>query len=91
MTHREYRTWQVWLEKQWNEPDRTDHYLMQIAGYVCHVLSKKTRINLGNFKIPFEVIEPAAVKPQTTKEEATRRAKSRWLPLFKGVVRMIKG
>ncbi len=29
-----------WLELEWNRPDRTDHYLMQIAVEIRRVLSK---------------------------------------------------
>ena len=89
MTHREYRTQRIWLDEQWNEPSRTDHYLIQIAAYVCYVLSKKSKINLSDFKLTFGIKDPA-VRPQITKQKAAKRAKSRWLPFFKGLVREVK-
>ncbi|MDB4786221.1 hypothetical protein OAG36_00655 [bacterium] len=29
-THRQYRTYLLWSEQQWNKPSRTDNYLMSI-------------------------------------------------------------
>lgn len=55
MTLRQLEAWTEWLEEQWNEPSRTDHYLMQIACEVANVLRKK-RIPQGKFKIPFKFV-----------------------------------
>lgn len=78
-THREYRTWQVWLDQQWNEPSRTDNYLMQIAQEIRRVLHKHPeRVKLDLFKILFEW-RKRSVQPKITKEEATKRSKARWL------------
>lgn len=32
--HRQFEMWMEWLDQQWNKPDRTDHYLMQLATIV---------------------------------------------------------
>lgn len=48
MTHRQFLAWQVWQGEEWNRPDRTDHYLMNLAR--LQVDSKK---NLGEFRLPF--------------------------------------
>lgn len=39
MTHRQYRTWQAWLDEQWGRPSRSDVYAMQTACEVRRVLS----------------------------------------------------
>lgn len=31
MTHRQFLVWRLWLREEWNRPNRTDHYIMQIA------------------------------------------------------------
>lgn len=49
LTHRQYETWQAWLEQQWNEPSRTDHYLMSVARMMCW----KDPPPLDKFKINF--------------------------------------
>lgn len=73
-TYREYLLWLDWLDKQYNEPSRTDYYLMQIAMYVASKFSKKTW-KLKDFEIPFQV------KTEMTEEEKQQRAlqsKSAW-------------
>lgn len=48
-----------WLDEQWNEPTRTDHYLMNIAAEVRRVNLAKPEdqksIELDMYKIPFEI------------------------------------
>lgn len=83
-THREFRTWMAWLERQWNEPDRADHYRMQIAQEVCRVLAKnKASITLGKFKIPFGWVKKKEKEKEKSKsemlEQKTSQAKSRWM------------
>ena len=71
-----------WLERQWNEPSRTDFYLMQIAHDV-------ERANVGNGKVSDKRIklvkkaEDKEVKPKTRKE-AGEQARARWSTLGVG-------
>lgn len=52
-THRQYRLWLAWLDQQWERPDRTDYYLMQIAAEVRKVLAKnRKQIEIEHFGIP---------------------------------------
>ena len=44
MTYRQYITWLLWEEEEWNQPSRSDHYLMQIACEVRRVLSGKPNL-----------------------------------------------
>jgi hypothetical protein len=55
-THRQYNAWQEYLDQEWNEPNRTDHYLMQVAELVLRpYLEKGVRVKLDDFKIPFRL------------------------------------
>ena len=38
-THREYKLWLAWLDRQWNRPSRSDNYLMQVAAEIRRVLN----------------------------------------------------
>lgn len=69
ISHREFRTWQAWKKDQFNNPSRSDYYLMRIAGLIEHVMSKKGW-KLSDYKIPFEFLDKAA-KPLTV-EDANR-------------------
>jgi hypothetical protein len=90
MTNREYRTRLAWLEKQWNEPDRTDHYLMMIANEVRNVLNKKKPVDLKPWRIPFkwQPKKPERTGPftQEEKDRATRIAVARWSGIVGGNV-----
>lgn len=78
ISHREFRTWVAWKDDQWNNPTRGDYYLMQIAGYIAHVLSKSTSWNIKKFKIPFKVGKPSMgdVAQQTEASKAVWRARA---------------
>jgi hypothetical protein len=53
-SHREYLLWKRHFKDEWNHPNRTDHYLMQIAREVKRVLSKKpAKIQLKHFLLDF--------------------------------------
>lgn len=60
MTHRQYEVWKRWLREQWQVPDRTDQYLMQIAcevrrGYVKH----PGKVSVRQMKLQFGVSDGA--------------------------------
>lgn len=85
LTHRQYEAWQAWLCKEWNEPDRHDHYLMLIAAEVkrvpAHVWGKAQPIKLSDHRIPFELkkVETEAereVDERTERKRATALAKA---------------
>ena len=65
-SHREYLTWMVWLNEEWNNPNRTDHYLMQIAQLLSD--SKKVQ-GLNDLKIPFTLKKQ---QQQQTREQQLR-------------------
>lgn len=77
MTHREYLLRLAWIEESWSIPDRTDHYLMQIAQEVRRVLSKSpNRIQMKDFEVKF-VSKDRKVTAQE-KEKSVRTSKSTW-------------
>lgn len=54
MTHREFLTWEVWLDAEWSHPSRSDHYMMQVATEVRRVLSKNPNgIKIKDFRLTF--------------------------------------
>jgi hypothetical protein len=57
MTERECRVWNHHLDSLWNQPDRTDHYLMALRLEVRRGYSKEARkeTSLTNYRLPFEV------------------------------------
>ena len=74
----------VWAEDmlaEWNRPNRTDHYLMQIAmelRLVYMALIKRAgRLSLKDFKIPFKL--PGEAEPQQSSEQRVEQSKQRWL------------
>lgn len=88
MSHREVAARLQWLEDQWNEPSRTDYYLMQVAleSFFSHRKRPKDPLP-SDWKIPFkfEKRDQPANKPKT-REQATAWAKARWFGLV-GVTR----
>ena len=75
ITHREYRTRLKWLQSEWNNPSRSDHYLMRVAQRVQQVLSSKpNKIGVDDQKLDFDF----GGKKKTPKESVTQ-TKSRWM------------
>lgn len=52
----------AWMEDEWNEPSRTDHYLMRIAKEVVDSRPRRKGASkppeLDKYKIPFEFTKP---------------------------------
>lgn len=79
MTHREFQTRWAWLQEQWNNPSRTDYYLIQIAREVRAVLSKNpNQIKFEHLRIKFKE-KAEGRKPSVQK--AAQWAKARWFGL----------
>ncbi len=77
-THREYRTRLAWLDKQWNQPSRSDQYAMQTAMEVRRVLSKKPNaIELDHFKLKFGLTEVKSV-PKMSMADLAKQSIARW-------------
>ena len=74
----------AWLEKQWNEPSRTDFYLMRVAQRI-HQQWSKGQISLKDENIEF-VFKKAT---KLSKEERIAQSKAIWMggTGHKGVVK----
>lgn len=80
-THRQFRAWVAWDQEQWNKPDRTDYYLMQVAQEIYLIrmmlaMRKGVNSTLIKFKIPFTF---SGEKPRFTLGQATDFAKAKWV------------
>lgn len=79
ITHREFLGWLYWLESQWNEPSRSDYYLMQVAAEVRRVLRKNpSKIKTEHLLIKFVPKKPQKNIIKRTIEEVSKAAKARW-------------
>lgn len=83
-THREYRTWVRWMQDEWNNPSRSDYYLMRISQRLIQTNSKTPdKHTLDEQKIPFgfgeKQDEPA--QPKSRLSLITDFAKARWCAL----------
>lgn len=89
MTHRQFLAWQYWMNLQQNVPDKTDHYLMQIACEVRRVLAKHPRqIKIEDFKLTFS--NQANKHPKAlTKEGKIEASKSMWLGMMNSDINII--
>lgn len=58
MPQRRFLVWQQWMKRQWDKPDRTDHYLMRIAAETRRsYVEKPNGVDDNNFKISFKFEE----------------------------------
>jgi hypothetical protein len=75
-TEKELKVWLAWLDMQWDQPDRTDCYLMQVACEVRRVLARNPRaIHVKDFKLKFPRRSRTKVM---SKEQAAAWSKARW-------------
>jgi ADP-glucose pyrophosphorylase len=78
-TEREMKVTLAWLEMQWERPNRTDWYLMQIAAEVRKGLVKKPNsVKTENLKIKF-VLDRKRSAPPPTAQEQMMTSKQCWL------------
>lgn len=54
MTHRQFMAWQCWLLEQWNQPDRSDHYVMGLNSTVAQTMGGAKDAQPANFKLKFD-------------------------------------
>ncbi|MEM2932493.1 MAG: hypothetical protein QXI61_06600 [Nitrososphaerota archaeon] len=60
ITYREYLLWKEWIDNQWNNPSRTDYYLMQIA----RMLSSR-KCSIDDFRLKFRLRSSKNQKQQS--------------------------
>ena len=80
----------AWFDDQWDKPDRTDHYLMQIAAVIRQKFAANpSSIKPEQFKMAFETVEATGTtgsdaETEMDVETAAKMAKARWF----GALRM---
>lgn len=75
-THRQFQVALEWIEREWNEPSRTDHYLMQLAAEIRRSNVKNPQsVKMDHFKIKFE--RKAKALP-VNQGMTTKMTKARW-------------
>jgi ribosomal protein S19E (S16A) len=80
LTFREYRTRRAWLRNQYDNPDRSDWYLMQIASEIKIQRTRKS-VDIQSMKLPFGT----GKSKEKSAEEATIWSKMRWGALLQKV------
>lgn len=87
-THRDHTTLIAWLDKQWNEPDRNDYYLMQISHDVKQVLSTEPQeYKPGYSRIEFEMSRPEEPMSPELLKYRTELSKGMWIAAVGNEVR----
>lgn len=71
---REFLVWSSHFEQEWDQPDRTDQYLMQIAREIVVLRTNSNRHKVEDFKLKFSENKQ---RPMTV-EQKTALAKARW-------------
>ena len=75
MSHREYLTHLAWIEENYNDPSRTDHYLMQLILAVKQILAKNPdSVKVGPLKFGTKKLK----KPKTPEERMMDSKRARY-------------
>lgn len=81
-THRQFMVALQWLRDQWENPDRTDYYLMQIAAEVRRGNAKNPRsVDANDFKMKFRESGRSRrySRRNLTREQAASISKATWM------------
>ena len=73
VTNREFEAWRAWWDIEWNTPNRTDHYIMNLT----RVAAQSTK-DLNVFKLPFSRVQ-VKKQQQMTRAQQSSYAKSVWM------------
>ncbi len=87
MTERQFDVWDQWLDDEWNQPNRTDHYLMKVMHETRYqgVKDRPTVTLKEAYGIEFEFTNISAKAKKTQEElnaEAGRMAEQAWCAMF---------
>ena len=89
MTLRQFAVWDAWVAEDFNNPSRTDYYLMGIAANVIRPhLTEGARVTLDDFRIKFGKQAEENKMPTQKEIEAN---KARWFEAVGGNVRRPDG
>ncbi len=82
MTERQFRTWNAWLDQQWNKPTLTDHYLMEVGAEVRRGWVKDPhKVKIEDMRLTFHDSNQQAKPRKATPQQrilAAQLAKARW-------------
>lgn len=79
LSHREYLTWLAWTQDEWNQPNRTDYYLMQLTMVLKQKFARNPSIfNLNDQRIEFEPEAARPINQPADIKRTTEATKSRW-------------
>lgn len=83
MTQRHFEVWEAWLDREWNKPNRSDHYLMRVMHEVKYQgVKEKPSVSLKErygIKFEFSYGPPPVERSQDeVNTEAARMAESVW-------------
>jgi hypothetical protein len=79
LTARQAQVWSAWFSRQMNQPDRTDHYLMQIALVVARSNSKRPRsIKMKDFELEFREKDRPKKKSAAQRQIEMQYSKAMW-------------
>lgn len=80
VTNRQHDAWVVWLDMQWELPDRHDHYLMQLHAEVRRLLAKHPQsVKVEDSKIKFTKQDPKTLqRKKWTPEQRMNVSKAMW-------------
>jgi hypothetical protein len=81
VTQRQFLAWGAWLDLQWNEPDRSDHYLMALRAEMQRGYAKDPRSvpkELDAFKIKFKE-QTGSKTSGMTLETFCKLGKAQWM------------
>lgn len=68
LTHKQYITWVAWLDHEWNRPNRSDHYIMELRCDVQRIFAKNPR-NVKPDRLQFITTAPKPTKVDTDENE----------------------
>ncbi len=76
---RQYRAALDWIQQQWNEPSRTDHYLMHLIAEVRRSYVKEAgKVKASDMRIQF-IFAKQEDQPPVDPKAAVKMSKSIWL------------
>ena len=69
----------AWMDLQWNEPSRSDYYLMRVAQRVHQQWNSKTTVEISDQEIEFTTKKVCQKTPEEEHQERVERSKSTWM------------
>jgi hypothetical protein len=78
-SYRDYLTWMLYLDEQWNTKTKEDYYFAQIATEIGNVLRTSKFLTLEDRFIRFESSIQKSIKKETEEEKQSRlKTTSEW-------------